>query len=126
LADTGWGKLHNLDHVTEFFASLSLPAPGTTALFVALVEFVGGILLVLGLGSRVISLVIFINMTVAYWTADREAFTSIFTSPDKFYAAAPYTFWFGALLILVFGAGYFSLDKLIASYSRFRKTHVDA
>jgi putative oxidoreductase len=65
-------------------------------------------------------------MTVAYWTADREAFTSIFTSPDKFYAAAPYTFWFGALLILVFGPGYFSLDKLIASYFKFKKTHVDA
>jgi len=34
----GWGKLHHLDRVTQFFASLNLPAPGTTALCVALVE----------------------------------------------------------------------------------------
>ena len=27
-AEDGWGKLHNLDKVTEFFTSLGLPAPG--------------------------------------------------------------------------------------------------
>lgn len=109
-AQTGWGKLHNLGHVSQFFESLHLPAPHATALFVALVEFVGGILFALGVGARFVSLVLFINMTVAYWTADREAFTGIFSAPDKFYAADPYTFWFAALLILVFGPGAFALD----------------
>ena len=108
----GWGKLHNLDRVAAFFSSLHLPAPGPTALFVALVEFVGGILFALGLGSRAVSLVLFINMTVAYWTADREAFAGILSAPDKFYAADPYTFWFAALLILVLGPGFFALDTL--------------
>ena len=28
IAQNGWGKLHNLAHVTEFFASLGLPHPG--------------------------------------------------------------------------------------------------
>ncbi|MGA8658398.1 MAG: DoxX family membrane protein, partial [Chthoniobacterales bacterium] len=28
LSQNGWGKLHNLQHVTEFFGSLGLPAPG--------------------------------------------------------------------------------------------------
>ena len=28
---TGWGKLHNLAHVTHFFTSLGIPAPGPTA-----------------------------------------------------------------------------------------------
>jgi putative oxidoreductase len=65
LAQTGWGKLHNIDQVTGFFASLNLPQPHLTAIFVALVEFVGGILFALGLGSRMISFVLFINMTVA-------------------------------------------------------------
>ena len=115
-AQAGWGKLHNLDHVTEFFTSLNLPAPGQTALFVALVEFVGGILLALGLGSRAISLVLFINMTVAYWTADHDAFLGIFSAPDKFIAADPFSYWFVALLILVIGPGLFSSDTLVGRW----------
>ena len=112
-AQTGWGKLHHLENVTSFFATLGLPAPAQTALFVALVEFVGGILLALGLGSRIVAFVLFANMTVAYWTADREAFLGILSAPDKFYAADPYTFWFAALLILIFGAGALALDMLV-------------
>lgn len=111
-AQTGWGKLHHLDHVAVFFTSLGIPAPGPTALFVALVEFAGGIFLALGLGSRLVSLVLFLNMTVAYWTADREAFAGILSAPDKFYAADPYTFWFAALLILILGPGALALDTL--------------
>jgi putative oxidoreductase len=109
-AQTGWGKLHNLGHVAQFFASLNLPAPHATALFIGLFEFVGGILFALGFGARLVSLVLFINMTVAYWTADRQAFTGILSAPDKFYAADPYTFWFAALLILIFGPGAFAVD----------------
>lgn len=116
LAQTGWGKLHNIDHVAEFFTSLSLPHPHFTAIFVALVEFVGGILLALGLGSRLVPFVIFINMTVAYWTADRENFGHILDDPGKFYAADPYTFWFAALVILIFGPGYLALDRLIGRF----------
>lgn len=33
---------------------------------------------------------------------------------DKFYAAAPYTFLIASLLVLIFGAGKFSLDELLA------------
>jgi putative oxidoreductase len=118
-AQTGWGKLHHLDRVTAFFTSLGLPAPGPTALFIGLVEFAGGILFALGLGSRAVSLVLFINMTVAYWTADREAFTSILSAPEKFYAADPYTFWFAALLILILGPGLISLDTFVGRWLGF-------
>ena len=65
-AQDGLGKLRHLDHVTQFFASLNLPAPGAAALMVALIEFGGGILFALGLGSRIVSLVLFVNMTMAY------------------------------------------------------------
>lgn len=112
-AVTGWGKLHNLDRVTEFFSSLGLPAPHTTAAFVGSVEFAGGILLAAGLASRVVSGVLLVNMTVAYLTADREAFFSLFSAPDKFYGADPFTFWFAALLILVLGPGYLALDTAV-------------
>ena len=53
-------------------------------------------------------------MTVAYITADRAALLlSIFSNPDDFYAAAPYTFLVASLIILIFGPGRFSLDYVI-------------
>jgi putative oxidoreductase len=76
------------------------------------VEFFGGIFLALGLLSRFTALVLTINLITAYVTADREALFSIFSDPDKFYAAAPYTFLVASLIVLIFGAGKVSLDAL--------------
>ena len=108
--EDGWGKLHNLDKVTEFFTSLGLPAPGLTATFIGGLELVGGVLLALGLGSRLIALLLTGNMLTAYITADREALFSIFSDPDKFYGASPYTYLFASLIVLIFGPGKFSVD----------------
>jgi len=113
-AQTGWGKLHNLAKITSFFASLNIPFPGFNAPFVSTLEFVGGILLMIGLFSRPISLLLACNMLVAYWTADRDALTSFISDPGKFYVADPYTFLFASLMILVFGAGFFAVDTYIA------------
>jgi len=110
---SGWGKLHHLDRVTDFFTSLNLPAPAFTAHFVSGLEWVGGLLLILGLGSRLISLVLTVNMLVAYWTADRDALFAVFSDPGKFYNADPYTFLFAALLVLIFGSGKLSVDALV-------------
>jgi putative oxidoreductase len=111
----GWGKLTHLDKVTHFFASLNLPAPGATAFMVALIEFGGGIFFALGLMSRLTSLVLFVNMTMAYLSVpdDRTNFFHIFSKPDDFYGAGPYTYWFAALLILILGPGHFAIDWLI-------------
>ena len=113
LAQNGWGKLHNLSRVTEFFSSLGVPAPAFTAPFVSSVECIGGILLAVGLLSRFTALVITIDMVVAFLSADREAFFSIFSDPDKFTAATPYTTLFAALLILIFGPGKWALDTYL-------------
>jgi putative oxidoreductase len=113
-ATVGWGKLHNLAHVTEFFQTLHLPAPAFTALFVSSFEFVGGILLALGLLSRIAALGMVIDMSVAYLTADRDSLVQIFSNPDKFYGADPFIFWFVGLIVLFFGPGKFALDTLLA------------
>jgi len=118
LVQSGWGKLHHLDKVSDFFASLNLPSPGVTAHFVAGLEFVGGILLIVGLGSRLIGLVLALNMLAAYWTADREALLSVFSDPGKFYTADPYTFLFASAMVLVFGAGLISMDAMMARRCR--------
>jgi putative oxidoreductase len=113
-AQTGWGKMHDIAKITGFFASLNIPFPSVNAHFVAGLEFFGGILLILGLGSRVVALLLSANMLVAYWTADRDALMSVFSDPGKFYAADPYTFLFASLLVLIVGAGFFSVDRILA------------
>ena len=111
---TGWGKLHNLSHVTEFFASLGIPLPGLMAPAIASLEFFGGILLIAGLATRLTGLLLACNMFVAYVTSDREALASFFKDPGKFYIADPFTFLFISLIVLVFGAGFFSLDYYLS------------
>jgi putative oxidoreductase len=112
-AQSGWGRLHHLPQATQFFASLHIPFPEANVVFVSSLEFVGGILLILGLGSRLIGLLLACDMVVAYITADPEALRFIFSDPGKFYNADPYTFLFASLLILIFGPGRFALDWLL-------------
>ena len=118
----GWGKLTHLDKVSHFFASLNLPAPGATAFMVGLVELGGGIFFALGLASRLTSLVLFVNMTMAYLSVpdDKVNFFHILSKPEDFYGASPYTYWFAALLVLIFGPGAFSVDWLIARSTGYR------
>jgi putative oxidoreductase len=119
-AQTGWGKMHNIQKITGFFASLNIPFPSLNAHLISGLEFFGGLLLILGLATRLTGLLLAANMMVAYWTADREALTSVFSDPGKFYVADPYTFLFASLLVLIFGAGLYSLDAFILSRGRRR------
>lgn len=107
---TGLGKLRNIGHVVDFFTSLGIPFPAFNAHLVGSLECIGGILLFLGLGARIIALPLTFSMLVAFMAADREAFLSFFSDPGKFYGADPYTFLFASLLILIFGPGKISLD----------------
>jgi putative oxidoreductase len=121
-AQDGWGKITHLDKVAGFFATLHLPAPGATALTVALIELIGGILFIAGIASRLVSLILFVNMTMAYLSVpyDRVNFSHFFSNPSDFYGATPYTYWFAAMLILILGPGAIAIDTLIAR--RFAKT----
>lgn len=109
-AQSGWGRLHHLDNATQFFATLGLPAPEATVVFISLLELAGGLLLIVGLGTRLMGLLLAGDMIGAYVLSDRDAIRSILTDPGKFYGADPYTFLFASLLVLIFGAGHFSLD----------------
>jgi putative oxidoreductase len=120
---TGLGKLMNIDKTIDFFTNLGIPFPALNAYLVGSLECIGGALLFVGLGSRIIALPLTLNMLVAYITADREALFSIFSDPGKFYAADPFTFFFSSLLILVFGPGKISLD---AGINYLRKRRVQA
>lgn len=116
-AQDGWGKFTHLARVANYFGTLHLPVPYATALFISMVELIGGIFFALGLASRLTSLVLFVNMTVAYLAVpdDRVNFSHILSNPSDFYNATPFTYWFAALIILIFGAGLFAVDRPIAA-----------
>lgn len=59
----GWMKLSNLPGAESFFGTLGLPAGAAT--FVALVEVIGGLMLILGIAPRLAGLVLGIQMIVA-------------------------------------------------------------
>jgi putative oxidoreductase len=115
LIESGWGKLHNLPKVTDFFTSLNLPMPAQMAVFISCVEFFGGLFLAIGLLSRLTALVLTVNMIVAYVSVpgDREAFLSFFSDPDKFAAGTPYVFLIASLIILILGPGKICVDTLL-------------
>ncbi len=118
----GYGKLTHLDKVTQFFASLNLPVPGPTAFMVASVELVGGFLFTFGIFTRLTSIILFVNMTMAYLSVpdDRTNFLHFFSNPSDFYGANPYTYWFAALLIFIFGPGLFAVDSVLGYFARKR------
>ena len=130
-AQTGWGKLMNLDRTTGFFESLNIPMPKVNAIMAGSTECLGGVLLALGLFARPISVPLIFTMIVAYATAERDAvrpvysglhhyftrfdFASLagaFGALDKVVTAAPFLFLFASLIVLIFGPGRLSLDAL--------------
>ena len=111
----GWGKFHHLDKVTRYFGDdLHIPLPKLNAILASSVECAGGLLLLLGLGGRIVPVPLIATMVVAYLTAEKEALHAIFSDPDKFVTADPFLFLFAAVLILVFGPGKLSLDALLS------------
>lgn len=111
---SGWGKLHNLERVTSYFASLGIPAPGANAAFVGSVELVCGVLLLIGLATRFASLLLIPTMIVALVTAKRgdiEGVASLFGQQE----------WLFIVLLAwlaVAGAGALSVDRALVKPER--------
>ena len=110
---TGKGKLADLDKPTQYFQSLGIPLPHLQAILAGTTECFGGLLLLVGLASRLISIPLGTVLMVAYLTADIEVAKNIFNDPDKFLAADEFLFFYAVILVLLFGPGKFSIDWLI-------------
>jgi putative oxidoreductase len=109
-APTGWGKLHSLEKVTDFFTSLGIPHPHFNAVLVAATEMVGGSLLLVGLLSRAATVPLIVSMAVAIATAKRENLEGVLD------VLGLEEFVYIVLLvgILVSGPGAVALDRLAA------------
>jgi putative oxidoreductase len=110
---TGTAKLGDLPTFTERFANWGVPLPHLSVIAAGTTETVGGLLLLAGFASRLVSIPLIFTMLVAYLTAESEALHSFFSDPDKFVSATPFQFMFAALLVLIFGPGAISIDHLL-------------
>lgn len=118
---SGLGKFSHMEKTVAFFTDLGIPAPSLNAHFNAALETVGGLLLILGLASRLICVPLLINMIVAYLTAEREKFLAFFSDSNSFLGADAFPFLMASLLILIFGPGWFSVDTIIRWYRNKQK-----
>lgn len=114
-AVAGFGKLINLEATSNYFQTLDIPVSLLNAFLAGGVEFLGGILLVLGLFSGLASLSLIFVMCVAYATTESAAFYLLLNEldPSMIFKAAPFLFMYACLLIFLFGPGKFSLDHYL-------------
>jgi len=107
---SGWGKLHHLDKVVQFFTSLGIPAPQIQAPFVACVEFGCGTLVLLGLFTRVASVPLIGTMVVAILTAKLKDVADL----SDFFSLSEYLFIVLLVWLIMKGAGALSVDQVLA------------
>jgi putative oxidoreductase len=110
---SGWGKLHDLQKVTDFFTQLGIPAPAAQATFVSSIEFVCGSLVLVGLLTRFAALPLIGTMVVALLTALRDQIDSL----GSLFGLAECLYIIVFLWLAGGGAGPISLDALLARIS---------
>jgi putative oxidoreductase len=115
---TGSGKWAHFDNTVTFFTELGIPFPEANAAFVASLELVGGICLILGLLTRLMATGLASTMVVALLTADKARFveswsTASETSPTD---VSAFVFLLFMLWLALFGPGALSLDRLLARW----------
>ncbi len=112
---TGFGKLTHLAGTTSYFADLGIPLPGVNAALAGATECGCGALLAAGLLARVAAVPLIVTMAVAYLTAEHAALAAIWRNPDGFTSATPFLYLLASLVVLSFGPGAFSLDRLLGA-----------
>ena len=114
---TGRGKLANFETTVEFFAAQNIPFPVLNAAFVSRLECYGGILLLLGLLTRLVAAGLASTMVVALLTERRQFLESWRWTGDV--GPTDISSWVFLLLLtwLVFyGPGPVSLDRFLARW----------
>ena len=125
---TGRGKLDNFEGTVAFFTDLGIPLPAANAAFVARLEYYGGLLLIVGLLTRLTALLLSSTMVVALLTADRALFIQALAGAEEagLTDVTPFVYLLFLLWLVVFGAGALSLDGLLARWIRPRDQAVAA
>lgn len=109
----GLAKLQGIEQTAIYFKQLGIPSPEMSAHLVGGIECVGGGLLMLGLGSRLVALPLMIVMIVAYFTAHSESVRALFSNPSLAVQQPAFFFLLASFTVFVFGPGRISLDGLL-------------
>jgi putative oxidoreductase len=106
---TGWGKVHSIEKVTEFFVSLGIPAPHFQAILVSYSELLCGMGLIVGLLTRLATIPLIVSMIVAILTAKRADLHGVFdlVGFDEF------TYLVVLVMVAIVGPGAVSLDAIL-------------
>jgi putative oxidoreductase len=116
---SGWGKLHHLDKITDYFRELGIPAPQIQAPFASATELVCGCLILLGLVTRLASIPLMVVMTVAILTAKRAELAQSLHDDgfgemlNSLFGEAEFLYILLLLWLVVSGGGALSLDRLL-------------
>jgi len=113
---TGKGKLMDIHRVAAFFADNQIPLPTFSAILAGTAECLGGLLLLVGLATRLSTIPLIFTMAVAYVTVENDSLKAIFSDTEKFTGAIPFLFLFACVIVFVFGPGLFSLDRILGSF----------
>lgn len=106
---SGWGKLNNLPQITQNFTEWGILFPKVMTPFVSGVEFFGGIMLILGLFTRIPAAMLAFTMLVAIKSAKWEAVDSL----ETLLGFEEATYFAGFLWLAIAGPGAVSLDRLL-------------
>ncbi len=115
---TGSGKWAHFDNTVTFFTELGIPHPGLNAALVATLELVGGICLILGLLTRLMSAGLASTMIVALLTADKQRFVESWSTASDISPTdiSSFVFLMFFLWLVLYGPGPLSLDWLLARW----------
>ena len=102
-------KIRNLSGVADWFASMNYPLPGVSAFLSMATEGLGIILILLGLGTRIIAVPLIFIMVIAILTVH---ISNGFPAGDNGFEI-PLYYILMLFALMVFGPGKFSLDYLI-------------
>lgn len=103
----GWGKLTGLEGTAQYFGAIGLPMPSVTAVLVGLVEFVGGLAILIGFKTRIAAVVVAlftIGATLVAHMDFAEGMNALMAQKNLAIAG-------GLLLLAVTGAGAYSVDR---------------
>ncbi|GAB2590975.1 DoxX family protein [Dyella jejuensis] len=110
--ETGIAKVHNLDGFTQRFIGWHIPFPAFSATLSAWTELVGGLLLMLGLFTRLVTIPMIINMIVAVTLVVSSNLMGL----DDYVEADEVIYTLIFLWLLIAGPGKASVDTLVARW----------
>lgn len=109
MTESGWGKIHNIPNLVNYFRGLGIPAPEIQAPMAAVSELTFGITLMIGLFTRISAIPLMVIMTVAIITAKRDEIQSA----SDLFGMSEFLFIVLLLVLLVRGGGAWSCDRVL-------------